>query len=151
MLCIVISILSFCFFGVGIAGNERTDFEGRQATLGNMVYNAQSVFRDLLPVAKQRMLDKWQKSWEAVETGRFSHSIFPRVSLRPWCEGWRAERKLITNVSRIISGHCGVSAHLKRFSIVDGSMRVCLKDHETVDHIIWKNAHPVFDSKSMPD
>jgi hypothetical protein len=28
---------------VGIAGNERADFRTRQATLGNMVYNAQSV------------------------------------------------------------------------------------------------------------
>jgi ribonuclease HI len=47
---------------VGIAGNERADFEARQATLGNMVYNAQSVARDFLPVPKQRMLDEWQKS-----------------------------------------------------------------------------------------
>jgi hypothetical protein len=123
---------------VGIAGNERADYEARQATLGNMVYNARTVAQDLLPVAKQRMLDEWQKSWEVAETGRFSHSIFPRVSLRPWFEEWRAERKLITTVSRIITGHCGVRAHLKRFSIVDGSMCVCLEDHKTVDHIIWK-------------
>jgi hypothetical protein len=118
--------------------NERVDFEARQATLSNMVYNAQSVARDLLPVAKQRMLDEWQKSWDVAETGGFLHSIFPRVSLRPWFEEWRTERKLITTVSRIILGHCGVRAHLKRFSIVDGSMCVCLEDHETVDHIIWK-------------
>jgi hypothetical protein len=43
-----------------------------------------------------------------------------------------------TTVSRIISGHCGVRAHLKRFSIVGGSICVCLKDYETVDYIIWK-------------
>jgi hypothetical protein len=84
------------------------------------------------------MLDEWQKSWEVAEIGRFSHSIHPRVSLRPWFEEWRTEGKLITTVSRIISRHCGVKAHLKRFSIVDGSMCVCLEDHETVDHIIWK-------------
>jgi hypothetical protein len=47
---------------------------------------AQSVTRDLLPIAKQRMLDEWQKSWEVAETGRLTHSIFPRVSLRPWFE-----------------------------------------------------------------
>jgi hypothetical protein len=111
---------------VGTAGNERADFEVRQATLGNMVYDAQTVARDLLPIAKQRMLDKWQKRWEIAETGRFSHSIFPRVSLRPWFDEWRAERRIITTVSRIISGHCGVRAHLKRFSIVDGSMCVCV-------------------------
>jgi hypothetical protein len=93
---------------VGIAGNERAYFEERQATLNNMVYNAQSVALDLVPVANQKMLDEWQKSWEVAETGRFSHSIFPRVSLRPWFEEWKTERKLITTVSRIISGHCGV-------------------------------------------
>jgi hypothetical protein len=97
---------------VGVAGNERADFEARQVTLGNMVNNAQSVARNLLPVAKQRMLDEWQKSWEGAETGRFSHFIFPRVSLRPWFEEWKAERKLITTVSRIISEHCGVRAYL---------------------------------------
>jgi ribonuclease HI len=47
---------------VGIAGNKRADYEARQATLGNMVYNARSVARDLLAVTKQRMLDEWQKS-----------------------------------------------------------------------------------------
>jgi hypothetical protein len=41
-------------------------------------------------------------------------SISPRVSLRPGFEEWRMERKLITTVSQIISGHCGVRAHLKR-------------------------------------
>jgi hypothetical protein len=90
---------------VGIARNESADFEARQATLSNMVYNAQSVARVSLPIAKQRMLDEWQKSWEVAETGRFSHFIFPRVSLRPCFEEWRTERKLITTVSRIISGH----------------------------------------------
>jgi hypothetical protein len=92
-----------------------------------MVYDARSVAQDFLPVAKQRMLDEWQKSWYVAETGKFSHSIFPRVSLRPWFEEWKVERKLITTVSKIISGHCGVRAHLKRFSIVDETMCVCLE------------------------
>jgi hypothetical protein len=66
---------------VGVAGNERADFEARQETLNNMVYNAQSVARDLLPVPKQKMLDELQKSWEGAETDRFSHFIFPRFHL----------------------------------------------------------------------
>jgi hypothetical protein len=60
---------------VGTAGNERADLEARQATLGNIVYNAQSVARDFLPVPKQRKLDEWQKSWDVAETGRFSHGL----------------------------------------------------------------------------
>jgi hypothetical protein len=82
--------------------------------------------------------DNVGKSWEVAETGRFLHSISPRVSLRPWFEEWRTERKLITTVLRIISGHCRIRAHLKRFSIVDGSICVCLEGHVTVDRIIWK-------------
>jgi hypothetical protein len=70
------------------------------------------------------MLDEWQKSWQVAETGRLSPSTFPRVSFRPWFEEWRTERKLITTVLRIILMHCGVRAHLKRFSIVDGSIYV---------------------------
>jgi hypothetical protein len=84
------------------------------------------------------MLDEWQMIWDVAETARFLQSIFLKVSLRSWFEELRVERKLITTVLRIISGHCGVKAHFKRFSIVGGSMCVCLEDHETVDHIIWK-------------
>jgi hypothetical protein len=112
---------------VGIAGNERADYEASQATLGNMVYTVQCT--------KQRMLDQWQKSWEVAETERFLHSIFPRVSLRPWFEEWRAERKLKTTVSRIISGTA---------EFVDGSMCVCQDDHEHVDH---NNMCPRFSSQ----
>jgi hypothetical protein len=67
---------------------------------------------------------------------RTPSSIFPRNSIS--IEEWRTERKLITTVSRIISWHYRIRAHLKRFSIVDGSMCVCLEDHKTVNHIIWK-------------
>jgi ribonuclease HI len=47
---------------VGIAGNERADFEARQAALGNILYNAQSVAPDLLTIAKQRKFYEGQKS-----------------------------------------------------------------------------------------
>jgi hypothetical protein len=96
---------------VGIAGNEKDDYEARQNTLGYMVYNAQSVARNLFPVAKHRMLD-------VAQTGRFSHSIFPGSLLDHGLRNGGRRKKLITTVSRIISGHCGVRAHQKRFSIV---------------------------------
>jgi ribonuclease HI len=70
---------------VGIAGTERVDFEARQATLGNMVYNAQSVAQDLLPIAKQRMLDEWQKSWEVT----FPRSFLDHGLRNEGMEVWR--------------------------------------------------------------
>jgi hypothetical protein len=53
------SELSFMWAHVGIAWSERADFEARQSILGNMVHNTQSLARDLLPIAKQRILDEW--------------------------------------------------------------------------------------------
>jgi hypothetical protein len=69
--------VSFMWAHVGISGNERADFKARQATLGNMMCNAQSVARDLLQVAKQRMLDEWQKSWKVAEQEGFRTPSFP--------------------------------------------------------------------------
>jgi hypothetical protein len=115
-------------------GNERADFE---ASLGTLMYNAQSVARDLLPVTKQRMLDEWQKNWEVAETGRLSHSIIPR------------ERKLITTVSRIFLENCEVKVHLKRFNIVDGSMCVSRGSRDCQPYNI--EMLPFFVSKSVPE
>jgi hypothetical protein len=36
-----------------------------------------------------------------------------------------------------MSGHCAARSHLSRFGIVEGAMCVCLKDYETVDHLLW--------------
>jgi hypothetical protein len=39
-------------------------------------------------------------------------------------------------VSRITSGHCAARSHLIRYRIVEEAMCECLKDYETVDHLI---------------
>jgi hypothetical protein len=120
----------------------------RQATLGNMVYNTQqSVYRDVLPIAKQRMVNKWQKSWEVAKTGKFAHSIFPMVSLRPWFEEWSTERKLITTVSRIIAGHCGV----RKGSALLMEARVCVSRGSWDCRPYNMEMLPFFVPKSMSD
>jgi hypothetical protein len=43
----------------------------------------------------------------------------------------------VISVSRIMSGHSSVRSHLDRFRIVEDPMCVCLKDYESVDHLIW--------------
>jgi hypothetical protein len=64
-------------------------------------------------------------------TGRFTHSIIPSVTLKSWFADWKMERKVVTTVSRIMSGHCGVRAHLKRFEIVED---VCLFGRPSINH-----------------
>jgi hypothetical protein len=94
--------------------------------------------RPLLPVdfqglARSVLLSEWQGKWDAADTGRFAHSILRKVSLRPWfIEGRREDRKFVSTVSRIMSGHCTARSHLSRLRIVKGAMCVCLKDYETI-------------------
>jgi hypothetical protein len=59
-----------------------------------------------------------------------------KVSLRLWFAGQK-EESFATSVYRIMSGHSSVRSHLDRFRIVEGPMCVCLKDYDTVDHLIW--------------
>jgi hypothetical protein len=98
--------------------------------------------RPLLPcdfqsLARPVLLRDWQKKWDLAGTGRFAHSILPRLSLRLWFEGQKKERSFVTSVSRIMSGHSSVRLHLDRFGVVEGTMCVCLKDYEIVDHLVW--------------
>jgi hypothetical protein len=57
---------------------------------------------------------------------RFAHSMSPDVTLWPWFEGPKEEeRRFVSNVSRVTSGHCSVRSHLGRFRIVEDLMCVC--------------------------
>jgi hypothetical protein len=67
----------------------------------------------------------WQAKWDSADTGRFTHSIFPDVTFRPYFEDQKDERNFACTVSRVLSGHCFVRSHLGRFQIVEDLMCVC--------------------------
>jgi hypothetical protein len=92
---------------------------------------------DFQGLARSVLQREWQGKWDAADTGRFTHSILSRVSLRPWFESQRENRKFVSTVLRIMSGHCATRSHLSRFGIVEEVMCVCLADYETMDHLIW--------------
>jgi hypothetical protein len=68
---------------------------------------------------------QWNR--DATDTGRFAHSILPRVSLRPRFDGQGEDRKFVSTVSRVMSCHCTARSHLSRFGIDEEAMCVCLK------------------------
>jgi hypothetical protein len=67
--------------------------------------------------------------------GRYAFSIFPRVRLCPWFSDVVADRPVITVISRLISNHTRVRAHLSRMNIVAEALCGCACDYETVDHM----------------
>jgi hypothetical protein len=76
---------------------------------------------------------------EEVGFGRHCDLLTPfcREYHCPWFEGQKEERSFVTSVSGIMSGNSSVRSHLDRFRIVEDPMCVCLKDYESVDHLIW--------------
>jgi hypothetical protein len=48
------------------------------------------------------------------------------VSVKPWFDGQVEERSFVTTISRVMSGHCSIGAHLERFRIVEDPICVCM-------------------------
>ena len=49
---------------------------------------------------------------------------------------WRLERAQQTTIFRLCTGHCGLSAHLKRIGISDTTLCVCEQADQTSDHVL---------------
>jgi hypothetical protein len=101
---------------VGLVGNELVDREAQYASLNGSIFDRTLSPCDFQSLARPVLLREWQKGWDLADTGRFVHSILPRVSTvslidpRPWFEAQREERSFVTSVSRIMSGHSSVIA-----------------------------------------
>jgi hypothetical protein len=138
---------------VGLVGNKLVDGEARYASLNGSIFDGPQSPCDLQSLARPVLLREWQKGWDLADTSRFAHSIHG-----PWFEGHKEERSIVTlSVSRIMSGHSSVRSHLDRFRIVENPMWVCLKDYETMDHLIWhcerfgSERHRLIDAMSEMD
>jgi hypothetical protein len=123
---------------VGISGNEVADGLARQAVESGTVHGQMRVVNDHMILARKAMVKHWQHDWRRGDTGRFAHSIRPVVSVKPCFDGQAEERSFVTTISRVMSGHCSIRAHLERFRIVGDPICVCVMNYETVDHIIWE-------------
>jgi hypothetical protein len=108
---------------VRLGGNEMVDGEAWYASLNSFIFDRLLSPCDFQSLARPVLLRDWQRKWDLADTGRFAHSILPRLSLRLWFEGQKEERSFVTSVSRIMSGHSSLRSHY-RF------------DYETVDHLI---------------
>jgi hypothetical protein len=75
---------------------------------------------------------------QAVESGTVhrqmtvanDHRILARQLIR------RSRGALCTTISRVMSGHCSIRAHLERFRIVGDPICVCMMNYELPSHII---------------
>jgi hypothetical protein len=122
---------------VGIVGNEIADEGAKMAAQSGHLLESSPLPCDHRMLAKSDSLKQWQTDWDTAETGRFAHSIIPKVANKAWFEEHEEERNFVCTFSRIISGHTATHAHLNRFQILESPLCVCLENYETIDHLIW--------------
>jgi hypothetical protein len=69
-------------FHVGLEGNKLVDERACHAGLNGPVFYRSLSTVDYQGLTISVLLRDWQRKWDASDTGRFAHSILPRVSLR---------------------------------------------------------------------
>jgi hypothetical protein len=58
---------------------------------------------DFQSLARPALMRAWQAKWDSADTGRFAYYFFPYVTLWPWFEGQKEERRVVDTVSRVLS------------------------------------------------
>ena len=106
---------------VGLTGNETAD---RLAKIGSEVPQTQNpvTCREAKTLLHSRHNGDWKK-----ENGGYQAHLDPV---------WRLERTQQTTIFRLRTGHCGLSAHLKRTGISDTSLCGCGQLTKTPDHVL---------------
>jgi len=122
----------------GINGNERADELAQMAIHDSEnEYKHECHFSELKTSAKRRLLNDWQKQWNASDKGRFCYSIIPVVSKTSWFKNSAFDRKQIVFWNRIIANHTRSKESLNRFGISRSPLCNCGDGYQTVDHILF--------------
>jgi hypothetical protein len=129
---------------MGLEGNETVDKRARHAALNGAVFERPLPPVDFQGLARSVLLRDWQAKRNAADTDRFLHSILPKFSLRPWFEGQREDKKFVSTVSIIMSGHCrGSDMYTEKSEHVEELIHQyyegLVKDIQTVDSVISYN------------
>jgi hypothetical protein len=74
---------------VRLEGNEIVEERTRHTALNGAVFKRPLPLVDFQGLVKSVLLIEWQGKWDAADTGRFAHSVLPKVSFRPWFDGYR--------------------------------------------------------------
>ena len=106
---------------VGLTGNEKAD---RLAKIGSQAPQTQNpvTYREAKTLLHSRYNGDWKK-----QNGGYQAHLDPI---------WRLEWAQQTTIFRLRTGHCGLSAHLKRIGISDTSLCECGQADQTPDHVL---------------
>ncbi|KAL1398832.1 hypothetical protein pipiens_002335 [Culex pipiens pipiens] len=121
----------------GVPLNETADRAANQARItgGPDSYNLTSL--DISFPARKRAMEHWQLDWDNGTKGRFCNKIVPTVDTFPWFADRDFNRREIVVLSKLISNHSRLPAHLWRNNIVEDASCQCGESSATPDHLLF--------------
>lgn len=123
----------------GIVGNELADSlakrairEGRDTQLGIPIQE----FRNLWKDQQHQNLHCWATE-EAETRGAFYFQNFFSISKFIWFKKFNINRRSITSINKLRSGHSSLRASLFRFNIVNSPHCLSCGVEESPGHVLW--------------
>ena len=123
---------------VGLEGNEAADEAAKLATRKNYEPGCNSITKNQIKRnLKQIAMNKWQLEWNTSHTGRFTHELFPQVSIGTKFLNLpnRTSQKLLFKAA---SGHFPSNDYLTRFKIKNDEKCPNCHFQDSIDHILTK-------------
>lgn len=120
-----------------IPGNEQADSLAKVGALEGDVFERITTFNEYFSIFRQQTLDDWQISWDKGELGRWCHSIIPKVTKKPWFKGLDLARNFIRTISRLMSNHYTLGAHLYRIGLAEINVCSCGEGFHDIEHLVW--------------
>lgn len=88
---------------VGVKGNEEADkLANNGANSGNLPNIVALPYRDYIPQIKQKVQEKWQREWSAVQQNKLRQI---KETTKPWPSSNQKNRKNETSLTRLRIGH----------------------------------------------
>ena len=121
----------------GIPMNEAADLAANQARVNGRTEDYHLTSLDISFPSRRRAMAHWQTDWNAGTKGRFCYKIIPTVETSPWFTDRNFNRREIVVLSKLISNHSRLPAHLSRNNIVEDATCQCGESSATPDHLLF--------------
>lgn len=121
-----------------IPGNEKADSLAKVGAQEGELFDRQISYDEFYKLVRQSTLSSWQNDWDNGDLGRWLHSIIPNVSSGAWFKGLDVSRDFIRVMSRLMSNHYSLDAHLHRINLVDSNICRCGNGYDDIDHAVWQ-------------
>ncbi|XP_055643087.1 uncharacterized protein LOC129779558 [Toxorhynchites rutilus septentrionalis] len=120
-----------------IPGNEKADSLAKVGASEGTLFEMQIAYNEFFHIPRQDTLVSWQRIWSEDEFGRWLHTIIPKVSSKAWFKGLNVGRDFIRVISRLMSNHYNLNAHLYRIGLAANNLCDCGDGYHDIEHIVW--------------